>query len=279
VAGETPPAAKGNAAKAEQNAKPAAAGESVAQLVEQLDAADYGTRERASAKLAAKGTAAIAALEKAAANGNLEVLSRATGVLGTLLKSTDEATRKAADEALQHLADGYSPAAARKAKAILDLKNGFKNNRRPMNARVLLRPAANARLVVNGAVPLRIRAAAGNVQVPANAAPAKPAKPEVPVPVKPGKAVPANPPKLAVPLPGRPLIPGATAPAAAAPQGDSQQVAAAATLLSRVSGRLEQLQKGEACKKASPQSKAELRKQLDELSTRLDALRGQLDDK
>ena len=67
-------------------------------------------------------------MEKAAANGNLEVSSRATTVLGKLLKSSDEATEKAASEALQRLADGDSPAAARKAKSILDKKNGVKNN-------------------------------------------------------------------------------------------------------------------------------------------------------
>ena len=118
VAGETVPAAaaaKGNAAAAEKDAKPAAttespaAGESVEQLIEQLDSADYDTREAACGKLAAKGKAAIAALEKAAANGNLEVSSRATTVLGKLLKSSDEATEKAATEALQRWPTATAP--------------------------------------------------------------------------------------------------------------------------------------------------------------------------
>ncbi len=120
VAGEAPSSSKNDAA-------PAAASESVEQLIGQLDAADYDTREAACGKLAAKGKAAIAALEKAAANGNLEVSSRAATILGKLLKSSDEATEKAATDALQRLAEGDSPAAARKAKSILDKKN-MKNN-------------------------------------------------------------------------------------------------------------------------------------------------------
>ena len=48
--------------------------------------------------------------------------------VGKLLKSADEATENAANDALQRLADGDSPAAARKAKSILDKKNGLTNN-------------------------------------------------------------------------------------------------------------------------------------------------------
>ena len=131
---------------------PAAAGESVEQLIEQLDSADYDTREAACGKLAAKGKAAIAALEKAAANGNLEVSSRATTVLGKLLKSSDEATEKAATEALQRLADGDSPAAARKAKSILDKKNGLKNNGPGMMAGGIIVPGNGfgGQIIING---------------------------------------------------------------------------------------------------------------------------------
>ena len=42
--------------------------------------------------------------------------------------------------------------------------------------------------------------------------------------------------------------------------------------------KLEQLQKAEACKSASAEAKAELRKQIDELSKRLSDVRGQLGD-
>ena len=79
-------------------------------------------------------------MQKAAANGNLEVSSRATTVLGKLLKSSDEATEQTAKEALQHLADGDSPAAARKAKSILDKKDSLKYNGPGMNGRGIIMP-------------------------------------------------------------------------------------------------------------------------------------------
>ena len=50
-------------------------------------------------------------------------------------------------------------------------------------------------------------------------------------------------------------------------------------MVKNLSSRLERLQKAEACKKASPESKAELKKQIDELSKRIEDLRGQLGDK
>jgi hypothetical protein len=46
-----------------------------------------------------------------------------------------------------------------------------------------------------------------------------------------------------------------------------------------LSNKLEQLQKADACKNASPESKAELKKQIEELSKQLDRVRGQLGDK
>ena len=65
----------------------------------------------------------------------------------------------------------------------------------------------------------------------------------------------------------------------AAPQANSQQVEVATQLVKNLSSRLDQLQKAETCKNASPESKAELKKQIDELSKRLEDLRGQLGDK
>ena len=133
-----PPAIPDNDAKQVTDAKPAQTGaksdvatETVDRLVEQLDSADFDKREEACSKLAAKGKVAIPALEKAATKGDLEVCSRALGVLGKLLKSSDEKTSKASEEALQRLADGDSPAAARKAKSMLDKKNGASETGRP----------------------------------------------------------------------------------------------------------------------------------------------------
>jgi hypothetical protein len=116
---------------AEKNAKAAATTETVDQLVEQLDSADFAKREAACGKLAGKGKEAIPALEKAANKGDLEVCSRAIGVLGKLLKSSDDKTSKAAEASLQRLADGDSPSASRKAKSILDKKNGVAENNIP----------------------------------------------------------------------------------------------------------------------------------------------------
>ncbi len=364
MAAETAPAAKGDVAApaAQKDAKPAAAapspaaaGESVAQLIEQLDAADFDKREAACGKLAAKGKGAIAALEKAAANGNLEVSSRATTVLGKLLKSADEATQKAANDALQHLADGDSPAAARKAKAILDKKDGFKNNQgngpggivvpgNGFGGRIIINggqlniggggaamrtmsvknvngvkeitatedgktvkivddPAQGIKIEAtekqngkevtkkyeaknaeelkkkqpagyelykkyggeqgNGAVQLNVQIGGMGI-IPGNALPAIPLQP---APLRPQRLQPGQ------------LVPVPAGPAAAAPQADNQQIAVATQLVKHLSNKLEQLQKADACKNASPESKAELKKQIEELSKQLDSVRGQLGDK
>jgi hypothetical protein len=97
----------------------------------------------------------------------------------------------------------------------------------------------------------------------------------------PGNALPAIP---AIPLqPALPALPGAPGsrpmiPAPAAPQGNLQ-LEVPTLMVKNLASRLEQLQKSEACKNASPESKAELKKQIDELSKQIDGLRGQLGDK
>ncbi len=362
VANETPSSSKEKAAAAEKDAKPEIAGESSAetieQLIAQLDSAEFKEREAASAKLAARGKAAVAALEKAAAHGNLEVSSRATTVLGKLLKSSDEATEKSANDALQRLADGDSPAAARKAKSILNTKNGLKNNGPGM---IVPGNGFGGQIIINGGqlnigggaamrsmsvkningvkeittsedgktvkiqddpakgikveitekqngkevtkkydaknvedlkknhptgyelykkyggeqpgngVTLRIQAGAGNLGIPA--LPAMPAIPVIP-------AIPAIPLQPAVPLqaiPGPAAIPGAGMPAVPRrPNNPEVEAAVAAHLVKNLSSQLEQVQKAGRCKSASPESKAELKKQIDELSRQLEALRGQL---
>ena len=107
--------------------KASSPGATIDQLIEQLDAADFAKREAACGDLAAKGKDAIPALEKAAVKGDLEVSSRALGVLGKLLKSSDDKTSKAAEVSLERLADGDSPAAA-KGQVVLDKKNGVTTN-------------------------------------------------------------------------------------------------------------------------------------------------------
>jgi len=341
-------AAQGIAAAAEKDAKPAA-GESVEQLIEQLDSAEFDRRESACGMLAAKGKAAIAALEKASATGNLEVSSRATAVLGKLLNSADDATEKAAAQALQRLADGDSPAAARKAKSILEKKNGPKNNTpgiavpggfggpgfggqiiinrgqlniggggmRTMSVKnvngvkeisatddgktvkikddpaqgikIELTEKQNGKEVTkkyeaknveqlkknqpagyelykkycgdqpaNGVMQFRIQAGGGNLLVPGNALPALPLQPALP---------------LKQPAPAAPVLPNAV------PQADNQQVVVVTQLAKHLSSRIEQLQRAGTYKNASPESKADLKKQIDDLSKRLGELRGQLGEK
>jgi hypothetical protein len=114
----------------------------------------------------------------------------------------------------------------------------------------------------NGVMQFRVQAG-GNLQVPGNAIPALPAIPLQPaLPLQPGQ-----------------LIPVPAGPGAVAPQGDNHQLEVATLVVKNLSSRLERLQKTDACKNASPESKAELKKQIDELSKRLGDLRGQLDDK
>ena len=353
VAGETLSSAKENGAASpvEKAAKPAEAGESVEQLIQQLDSADYDTRDRACGKLAAKGKAAIAALEKAAANGDLEVSSSATTILGKLLKSSNEATEKAANETLQRLADGDRPSAARKARSILDNKNGLKDNRPGMNRMggiVVPGNGFGGQIIINGGQlniggggamrTMSVRNVNGVKEITASEDgktvkihddPAQGIKVElsenqngkevtkkydaknveelkkkqpagyelykkyggngVTLNIQAGAGnllpVPGIPAMPAIPLqPAMPLraIPGPAAiPGAAMPQGNNPQieVAIATQLVKNLSSRLERLQKAEACKNASPESKAELKKQVEELSKQIEALRGQLGDK
>ena len=134
--------------------KASSPGATIDQLIEQLDAADFAKREAACGDLAAKGKDAIPALEKAAVKGDLEVSSRALGVLGKLLKSSDDKTSKAAEVSLERLADGDSPAAARKAKSLLDKKNGVttnnNNNPFPQNGMMMPGGFGGGRIIING---------------------------------------------------------------------------------------------------------------------------------
>ena len=113
------------AAEAEATDKPAgavASAEEIANLVQQLDADQYSQREAATKRLMAVGKPAVPAVSKAAVEGSLEVTGRAIDILKNLYGSSDEATKKAAEEALQKLADGDHRAAARRAKDILKPK-------------------------------------------------------------------------------------------------------------------------------------------------------------
>ena len=70
------------------------------------------------------------------------------------LKSADDKTSKAAEHSLERLADGDSPAAARKAKSMLDKKNGVtaNNNNNPFqqNGMMMGGGFGGGRIIING---------------------------------------------------------------------------------------------------------------------------------
>lgn len=98
-------------------AKPAAgdaAGDAAAipQLIKQLDANSFPERQQASNQLSALGNAAIPALTEAALGGNRETMTRAIDILKSHLKHDDEATKTAAKQSLEKIAqEGKGPAA------------------------------------------------------------------------------------------------------------------------------------------------------------------------
>jgi hypothetical protein len=114
---EAPPAAATASAPAAAAKTPSA--DELTQWIRQLDADEFADREAAQAKLAAAGKVAVAELAKAAAGDSLEVTVRAIDVLKKLYQSSDQPARDAAKEALEKLAKGDRPAAARRAEQIL----------------------------------------------------------------------------------------------------------------------------------------------------------------
>jgi hypothetical protein len=363
VAGENAPATPNQ--PPEKGTKPAVAAESIAQLIEQLDSAKFKDRQKATEKLAVKGKEAIPALEKAAATGNLEVSSRATTLLGGMLKSTDQATAQAAEKSLQKLAGGESPSASRKAKSILEEKNGPKQNDQDVfgpgggivipggvipgggfGGRIIINggqlnigggPGMRSVSVsnVNGVKEIEVSEDGRKIKIqddPANgikiestekengkettkkyeAKNADDLKKNQPagyeiykkyVGEQQGNAVqfniqggilgggnfqfPGNPmpaiPRPALPI--RPLaplqgFPGAQGfPGTVVPQESNSQLDMTARAVRSLSSRLERLRNSDAYRNASPESKAELKKQIEDLSKQLENARSQLGDK
>jgi hypothetical protein len=93
--------------------------DSIARLVEQLDAPRFADREAASAKLAALGKTTIPALSKAAASESAEASARAIDLLRKLLDASDPATSDAAKIALEALAKNDRQTLARRAQEVL----------------------------------------------------------------------------------------------------------------------------------------------------------------
>jgi len=95
-----------------------ATAEQIAAWTAQLEADDYATREKATAKLVEAGKAAIPVIEKAITTGGPETGVRVISILGKHYKSDDEGTRNAATAALKRIAgDGTQLGAS--AKGIL----------------------------------------------------------------------------------------------------------------------------------------------------------------
>ena len=99
-------ALSGLTAFAADEPRPAPSGEEITRWITNLDSDKYEERQEASGKLTAIGKPAIPALVKAATGDSLEVTHRALDVLKELYQSKDEATQKAAKEALEKLAQG-----------------------------------------------------------------------------------------------------------------------------------------------------------------------------
>jgi hypothetical protein len=93
----------------------------VKQAIADLSSDVFLTREKASDKLLAAGAAAIAPLEAAAAQGELETTARALAVLEQLTVGAKErAAQDAALAAIQRLASAKAPGVASRAAALVD---------------------------------------------------------------------------------------------------------------------------------------------------------------
>lgn len=103
--------------------RPAPAGEEIARWITNLDSDKYDERQTASAKLTAIGQPAIPALVKAAAGDSPEVTRRSIAILKELFQSKEEATQKAARDALEKLANGSHSVAAQQAREVLPKSN------------------------------------------------------------------------------------------------------------------------------------------------------------
>jgi hypothetical protein len=92
----------------------------LATWVKQLDADRYSDRQQASEKLAAAGAEAIPALAEAAQSGAPEAAARAVNILGDHLLKGGGDLKAAAKAALETIAQGANPVAARRAKSALE---------------------------------------------------------------------------------------------------------------------------------------------------------------
>jgi hypothetical protein len=91
----------------------------IADIVKQLDADDFKTRQLAAEKLTTLGKAAIPALSDAAQSTQLELMSQSLGILRGFYQDNNAELKAAAKEALEKVAAGTNPNAAQRAKDLL----------------------------------------------------------------------------------------------------------------------------------------------------------------
>jgi hypothetical protein len=92
----------------------------LANLIEQLDAAEFAQRQQASRKLSEAGKAVFPQVEKAAETGSREVATRAIEILRQHFKGGDLETKESAKASLERLAKSGNPAAAQRAEGVLN---------------------------------------------------------------------------------------------------------------------------------------------------------------
>jgi len=94
----------------------------IAKRIKQLDSNRFAERNEASSSLEAAGKAALPALSKAALGDSREVTLRAIDILRKHFNDGDDATKEAAKQVLEKLAQSDHQSAARRAKDVLNPK-------------------------------------------------------------------------------------------------------------------------------------------------------------
>jgi hypothetical protein len=125
----------------------------VSRLIPQLDDAEFSQRQAASQELMEAGKAVFPQLEKAALEGSREASGRAIDILKTHYMRGDDATKQAAQGALERLARSGNSGAAQRANDIL---NPPKVQEDPFNGRFGVAPG-----IIRGAN-IQIQVAAAN---------------------------------------------------------------------------------------------------------------------
>jgi hypothetical protein len=92
----------------------------IAALIDELDDAEFATRQGASEQLEAAGSGAITELEATAAAGSRESMTRALAILKKHFQTGEADVKDAARGALARLAEHRDPSAAQRARDILN---------------------------------------------------------------------------------------------------------------------------------------------------------------